>query len=425
MLDKLSKKERFTLCFVNTRFTGLVFSFQRFKQELNEHYLQEIIQCLQISDESQNNEEFMGLFQQHPDVSSLDLKSCSTETLSYIGRFCPGLQHLKTELRTGSNADFKDGFDNLETLELAYFNLPSIIYKHINGLKNLKVLRLETRRGKEESIFPYKLSKMEKLETLEMMGLSHTYAKKILQCCSENLTKILAYQFEDPDLDYLLNNCPNLKTVGLRNCDLSHEGFRSLFRKLGDQLENLRLVDTEFKSQDFKELLNLPSTKLKAFDLIYNYENDLPRIELIKFLKKFGSQLERLNLNFGDNYEVYDDDYEERDSGKLDDEMLKVALEECSLLLEEGKWNLYDWADVSESGLSNFIEKVGTSLKVFMPSPAFYEQHLEDLANHCPNLHTFALGPGMRIRHFFHGSGSGSAEKVGSGSGSRSDLISN
>ena len=381
MLDNLSSKDRFNFCLVNTRFTSLVHSFARFRLDLREKYLKYISLVLQISIESQADDEFNGLFKQHADVKSLDLQNSNSETLNYISQFCPGLEHLKIKLYTTYMTDLEKGFGNLEKLELV-FDLKTqnkyncAVIKNITALPKLRVLKIEN-YYLEDIIGFEKWSKMEKLESLEMMYVSQSFAYKMIKCSSKTLTNILVKNINDTNLNILLDNCPNLTSVGFHTCEISQDGFRLFFKMIGRQLEYLHLKETEFTCQDFIEILNLKSTNLKAFDLGYYYTNEITSQTLINFLEQYGGQLKRLNLD---------------ENSGLTDEVLSVAVEKCPFLIQQGEWNLDGWESVTPDGLSNFMKTVGTSLKVFTaPFNCFNDGQLEELANNCPNLHSLEM----------------------------------
>ena len=356
VLEILNSKDRFTMCQVSSRFKTLVHSCKgwslnperessstlaRFSNTIN------IIKNLNIShgfadfgDDSLpsqlSSEDFYKLFKKHPEIKYLDLSKIDTETLNYLGYFCNGLTHLRTEIFSESRAAFRIGFGSLEVLDLTVDtetgrNYKWFLVKEISALAKLRVLRLKNFGlwMKEDTEEIETLPKMELLESLEMVHVNKQFAKELVKLCSSNLVNVLVEYIGDDEFYYLIENCPKLKSVGLGyDCGVSDAAVAVMFKKLGKQLEYIHINEGQESGMrrtdlDLSDLLKSKPTKLRAItlDLGPNNIDDDKMESLLKLIMYYGGQLEWLILwGYG-----------------LDDEVLESAVRNCPLLKHQAR----------------------------------------------------------------------------------------
>ena len=92
----------------------------------------------------------------------------------------------------------------------------------------------------------------------------------------------------------LLDNCPRLKSVGMKNASVSAEQMSALTRKVGHQLQYLHLFNgykgSSSSNQLIADLTNLDSIELRAFDVKGRIDVE----QLVRFMEKHGKNIRRL-----------------------------------------------------------------------------------------------------------------------------------
>ena len=336
---------------------------------------------------SLNEADFYRLLRNHPEIKSMDLAHVNSETLGYIGHFCTELKELKTGLTPTCRTNFRVGFDNLDTLDLNLsYNADQgqnfgLLIEHLSALPKLRRLILKNEDIAEidyETIASTDntITKMEALETLDIRTPAAVFSK-IINTCSKSLKNIFVDFITDTELYALLDICPNLKTVALRqHCNVSYRGYSALFRKLGKSLEYIQVEDEmNFTKRDLDELLISKPTQLTVVILSLDYKDHIPSELFIRLIKEHGRQFKHLNLG---------------GSNGLDGAVLSAIIENCPLVVERGEWNLENY-DVLPADISRFVADCGASLKILNVPKTFTDQNLDELAASCPNLHGLGL----------------------------------
>ena len=391
ILDSLSNKDKFTMCQVSSRFNTLVHSCTRWDLDLGEDssgklarfsITVKIIKNLKLIYRSYfsprqevrhgglTEEDFFAFFKMHPEVEYLYLNTINSETLSYIAHFCTGLKRLDSNLYSKVSSEFKLGFGNLETLDLsvdvhpdsykadktekdAHYLQAYVACKNIASLSKLRILKLNVGYTEEGEQFLEQWPQMELLQSLEIDISSESITSKMVRSCSTNLSNVFVEIISSEDLHILVNNCPNLTSVGIKCSEISHEGFAALFSKLGKQLQYLHLAETNLNEQDMKALIHADATQLKALDLDFDDNHHVRSEVFVNLIQKYGGQLDRLNIWGNEG---------------LNDAVLYAVIDKCPSIVEQGVWKI-DWWNITGTGLSKLISECRSSIRtVIMPN---------------------------------------------------------
>ena len=412
ILDYLSNKDKFIMCQVSSGYNILVHKCTRWDLDLREDASSRlsrfsstvnVIKKLKMTNSSYTrrheevkdgdltSEDFYDFFKMHPELEYLYFNAIDSETLSYIAHWCTGLKVLKTTLYSKVSSEFKLGFKSLETLYLSVYIMDKssseaenahLIIKQIASLPKLQILKLDmgylgvTQLSKRH--FVEQWPKMKLLQSLELNISAESITSKMIKSCPRILANVYVEGISDADFHILIDNCPNLKSVGIKYGDISHEGYAALFAKLGKQLQYLHLAEANFREEDMKALIQADATHLKALDLDFDtrdYHHVRSKV-FVNLIQKYGGQLDRLNIWGSDG---------------ADDVVVSAVLDKCPSVVEQGIWKIDTW-NITRPGVSKLISECGPSIRsVRMPSGCS-DKDLKKLATNCPNLHTLGLG---------------------------------
>ena len=306
-----------------------------------------------------------------------------SELLSYIGDKCTEVTKLTIEFLRLDQNDHLVGFSNLEELVVTRFKICSF-YKDcfLTGIVSLPKLRHLSLNGIQNTkiFYHFQLPKFRNLQRLTLTGDLKNIRKRILSVCSSDLRDINIQDINDEEIQVLLDNCPNLKSVLLKGPDRGLSGlslmkYAEFFQRIGSSLEQLIINwGVHFSPYHIKPLVesNLPALRVIDLD-VSGISNDF-----IPLLKKLGKQLEFCKIT----------------GTMLLDEALIVSAEECTRILKQGFWaDISGSNKLSQPGISKFLEICGPDLEgLFASGTPIVDKHLEELALHCPNLCQLDLG---------------------------------
>ena len=294
ILNKLNIQERFNLCLMGEKFANQVLSFDRLYAEKTRNRLKRRFQHIMKNFCDYSDEDLFRRMRNE----KLVVKNVHLDLMMYVSEYHPNLVDLEIKL-LDFKVPFELKFQNLEILKLdkRISTSDSTLLNHLAALPKLRVLTLM-----DLSYYSLEgeIRKLKTLETLELYRVSNKKLQLILAWITDCLENIYFQIHETSpegkttDIQVLLDNCPRLKSVGMKDASVSEEQMSALTRKVGRQLQYLHIFNCfkESGSADklIADLTNFDSIELKAFDVVDSIDVD----QFVRFMQKHGKKIRRL-----------------------------------------------------------------------------------------------------------------------------------